>query len=362
MKSILVVGAGFSGATSARILADKGYKVTIIDKRSHLCGSAHDYVDELGILVHTHGVHAFHTNSKKVFEFLSRFTEWKFYEHRAKIVVDGKTYPMPVNRETINGLHGTNYDEEGTKALLERVKIKSTGVKNAEQHVLNEVGELICDKIYRPYSEKQWEVPLNELYSSVCARMKNRTNDDDRYFEDTYQFIPAISYEHLFTNMLDHKNITIKLNTDFFTIDKSEFDNIVYTGPVDQFFEYKYGKLPYKSIEYKIEQFPNHDWLYPATVVNYPSKDYEYTRITEFKHMTTHEAKGTTIMYEIPLPNGTGEPYYPILTKENDELHQKYKTLINETPNVTFVGRLAEYRYYNMDQAIASAMKAMENY
>lgn len=354
---VLVVGAGFAGAVSARVLAEKGRKITVIDKRSHIGGNAYDKYDENGILIHPYGPHIFHTNSKKIIEWLSQFTEWRFYEHRVLASVENKLLPIPINRKTINELYGKDLDEQGVAEWLEKVREPKEKILTSEDVVLNSVGRDLCDKFFRGYTKKQWGLDLSQLSAGVAARIPTRTNDDDRYFTDTYQFMPAEGYTAMFQRMLDHPNIDVKLETDYFKIRNGiEASHTVYTGPIDKFFDCCYGYLPYRSLRFEHQYLVDTDKFQEVGTVNYPN-DFEFTRITEFKHLTGQINKGTSIVKEYPEANG--EPYYPIPRAENQALFDKYNDLADKLDNVTFVGRLAQYRYFNMDQVVASVLKTI---
>lgn len=356
---ILVVGAGFAGSTCARELADQGFEVIVIDKRPHIGGNAFDEYDSHGVLIHRYGPHLFHTNAKRIFDWLSRFTEWHNYEHRVRAYINGQLLPIPINRTTLNQLYRLNLDEDGVREFLERAREPRQQIKNSEDVVLNSVGRDMCEKFFRNYTRKQWGWDLSELSAGVAARIPTRTNDDDRYFTDTYQAMPLNGYTAMFHSILDHPNITVDLNTDFDKI-RSEVNPIhtIYTGPIDAYFGYRFGKLPYRSLIFEHEHLSHSSWYQPVGTINYPN-DYEFTRITEFKHATGQKHPGTSIVREYPKP--TGDPYYPIPRPENERLYQRYKSLLDSEPDVTFVGRLAQYRYYNMDQVIAAALKSIAN-
>ncbi len=355
---ILVVGAGFAGAVTARELADAGYQVIVIDKRPHIAGNAYDEYDDYGVLIHRYGPHIFHTNSEKVFQWLSRFTEWRAYEHRVLAQVDGQLLPIPINRTTINQLYGLKLDEDGVAEFLEKVRIPREIVKTSEDMVLNSVGEDLCNKFFRGYTRKQWGLDLSELSAGVAARIPTRTNNDDRYFTDQFQYMPRNGYTYMFHNILDHSNIKVITSMDYQTYldQKAEPIHTVYTGPIDEFFDYRYGKLPYRSLYFEHEHLPNRDWYQTVGTVNYPN-DHDYTRITEFKHLTGQYHIGTSIVRE--YPQAKGDPYYPVPKPENEERYQRYKALAEGESDVTFVGRLAQYRYYNMDQVVAAALKSV---
>ena len=353
----LVVGAGFAGSVSAQQLAERGHSVLVIDKRSHIGGNAFDKKDEHGILIHPYGPHIFHTNSKAIFEYLSRFTFWRFYEHRVLAQVEGKLYPIPINRTTINALYGLDLDEAGVEEYLNSKKIPCEAIKTSEDVVLSSVGSDLCDKFFRGYTRKQWGLDLSDLSAGVAARIPTRTNDDDRYFSDTFQFMPADGYTAMFELMLDSPNIEVRLETDFNDIrNEVEIGHTIYTGPVDAFFDYAFGKLPYRSLSFQHDHIADKEWTQDVGTVNYPN-DHEYTRITEFKHLTGQSHSGTSLVAE--YPQAEGDPYYPIPRPENEALFKKYDQMARETKNVTFVGRLAQYRYYNMDQVVGAALASV---
>lgn len=357
MTSFLIVGAGFAGSVCARVLADAGCRVHVIDKRAHIGGNAYDCLDKHGVLIHPYGPHIFHTNSKRILEFLSRFTHWRFYEHRVLAEVDDQHYPIPINRTTLNRLYGLQLDESQAQAYLEAVREDKKEIKTSEDVVLNSVGRDLCNKFYRGYTRKQWGMELSDLAASVAARIPTRTNDDDRYFSDTYQLIPAHGYSAMFSRMLEHPNITVSLNENFGDAQRaSARGHIIYTGPIDAFYGHRFGKLPYRSLRFEHQHLPISTYQSVGTI-NYPN-DHEYTRITEFKHITGQQHPGTSIVRE--YPQAQGEPYYPIPRPLNEELFKKYAALADRELNVTFVGRLAQYRYYNMDQVVAAAIAQSE--
>ncbi|KKB61945.1 UDP-galactopyranose mutase [Robbsia andropogonis] len=351
---LLIVGAGFSGSVIARELADAGKTVCVIDKREHIGGNAFDSYDQNGILVHNYGPHIFHANSEKIVRWLSKFTNWRFYEHRVLAVVDGGYYPIPINKTTINQLYGLDLDESGVAAYLESVRIPKETLSSSEDVVLNSVGPDLANKFFRGYTKKQWGLDLAELSAGVAARIPTRSNDDDRYFKDSYQLMPVDGYTRMFERMLDHRNIQFFGGLDFSDV-KNEFsyETLVYSGPIDEYYEFIYGKLPYRSLRFEHQHRSDVDQHQLVGTINYPN-DYDYTRITEFKHLTGQEIKGTSIVVE--YPQSEGDPYYPIPRKKNEELFQKYKALSEADENVFFIGRLGQYRYYNMDQVVGAAL------
>ncbi len=352
----LVVGCGFSGSTIAERLSSKGKKVLMIDKRNHIGGNAYDEYNEIGVLIHKYGPHIFHTNSKIVFDYLSQFTEWIKYEHKVVAFVDGKYVPVPVNRNTINIIYGLDLKtDESVANYLDKERVNLTEIKNAKDNVISKIGIDLYKKIFEGYTKKQWGVDPEELSPEITKRIPVRTNNDDRYFTDIYQYMPKNGYTELIKNMLSNKNIQLVLNTDFKKLDKNiEYDNLVYTGPIDYFFDYKFGRLKYRSLRFEFENFENvHHQKYPT--INYPSKEVKYTRSTEITYITSQRLDKTTIIKE--YPSNRGEEFYPVLTENDQKLYQKYKNEANKLQNVFFVGRLADFKYYNMDQAVAAALE-----
>lgn len=354
MFDYLIVGAGFAGSVLAERLAQGSKKkVLLCDKRPHIGGNAYDHYNEAGILVHKYGPHIFHTNSREVFEYLGRFTGWRPYQHRVRASVDGQIVPIPINLDTINTLYGLNLTSFEVEKFFKSVAEPCEQLRTSEDVVVSKVGRELYEKFFRNYTRKQWGLDPSELDASVTSRVPTRTNRDDRYFTDTYQAMPLHGYTRMFEKMLDHPNIKVLLNCDYREIQKDiPFREMIYTGPVDAFFDYRYGQLPYRSLEFKHE---THDTpvFQEAPVVNYPN-DHLYTRVTEFKYLTGQEHGKTSIVYE--FPQAEGDAYYPVPRKENADLYTKYKALADTTPNVHFVGRLATYKYYNMDQIVAQAL------
>jgi UDP-galactopyranose mutase len=350
---VLIVGAGFSGSVAARRLAEAGRKVLVIDRRSHVAGNAFDEIDASGLLVHRYGPHLFHTNSLPVFEFLSRFTDWHSYEHRVLAQVDGKLLPLPINQDTINRLYGLNLSETEVAEFFERVRERRDPVRTSEDAVLNSVGRELCEKFFRGYTRKQWGLDLSELDAGVASRIPTRTNRDDRYFTDEYQGLPRDGYTRMFERMLDHPNIRIELETEFSEALGNAAKVVLYTGPIDEYFGFRFGKLPYRSLRFEHEHLAGVERFQPVGTVNYPN-DHSFTRITEFKHLTGQKCTGTSIVREYPCAEG--DPYYPVPRPQNRILLKQYEDLAASQKNYIFVGRLAQYRYYNMDQAAAAAL------
>jgi len=354
MYDALIVGAGFSGATVAEQFARAGKKVLVIDRREHLAGNAYDSYDSNGVLTHVYGPHIFHTNSERVFKYLSCFTQWTAYEHRVRAVVDGRQYPIPVNRTTINKLYGLNLDEEGVKAYLQQVREPIDQISSSEDLVLNTLGRDLFNKFYRNYTLKQWGIEAGELKASVAARLAFRCNDDDRYFTDTFQYMPSKGYTQLITSMLDNKNIDVELGQNYQSVHGRKLaKRTIFTGPVDEYFGYCFGRLPYRSLVFKHVHHPEQNQFQAVATLNYPN-DHAYTRITEFKHLTGQSIAGTSVAYEYPTDKG--DPFYPIPTDANQLLYKQYNALAEREKDVFFIGRLAQYRYYNMDQAVGAAL------
>jgi UDP-galactopyranose mutase len=351
----LIVGAGFAGSVLAERLArGSGKNVLLIDKRNHIAGNAYDHHDDSGLLVHKYGPHIFHTNSREVFAYLSRFTKWRPYEHRVLASIDGQLLPMPINLDTINKLYGLNLSSFDLEEFFASVAEPIEKIVTSEDVVVSKVGRELYEKFFRNYTRKQWDLDPSELDASVTSRVPIRHNRDDRYFSDVYQSMPLHGFTRMFENLLDHPKIRVMLNTDYQdVVDYISYQNLIYTGPVDEYFNYRYGKLPYRSIKFQFETL-DEEKHQPVAVVNYPN-EHAYTRVTEFKHLTGQTHHQTSVVYEYPCAEG--DPYYPIPRKENAEQYQKYKKLAESTPGVTFAGRLGTYRYYNMDQVTAQALQ-----
>lgn len=354
MFDYLVVGAGFAGATLAERLATQCDKrVLVVEQRPHIGGNAYDYYNEAGLLIHRYGPHIFHTNAKRVFDYLSDFTEWRPYEHRVRASVDGQIVPIPINLDTINRLYGLNLNAFEVEEFFQKVAEPRTEIRTSEDVVVSRVGQELYRKFFRGYTRKQWDLDPADLDASVIARVPIRTNRDDRYFTDTYQAMPLHGYTRMFERMLAHPNIKIMLNTDYREIQGFiPYREMIYTGPIDEFFDLCYGKLPYRSLRFRHEII-DAAWYQEAPVINYPN-EHPYTRVTEFKYLTGQRHPKTAIVSEYSCAEG--DPYYPIPRPENAALYRKYQALAECTPGVYFVGRLATYKYYNMDQVTAQAL------
>jgi UDP-galactopyranose mutase len=350
----LVVGAGFAGCVVAeRLAVTRGCKVLLVDKRNHIGGNAYDHYDDDGILVHRYGPHIFHTSSRDVFHYLGQFTQWRSYQHRVLASVDGQLVPIPINLDTINTLQNAHMSSAELGKYFQAIGEKPSEIRTSEDVIVARVGRELYEKFFKGYTRKQWGLDPSELDAAVTARIPVRTNRDDRYFTDSYQAMPRHGYTRMFERMLDHPNIHVLLNTDYRAIQPYvTYRQMVYSGPIDAFFDYRFGRLPYRSLQFRFETY-NRAVYQPAPVINYPN-DFEYTRVTEFKYLTGQEHPKTTVVYE--YPQAEGDPYYPVPRPESADLYRKYEELARKTEGVHFVGRLATYKYYNMDQVVAQAL------
>ncbi|MGN0506728.1 MAG: UDP-galactopyranose mutase [Lachnospiraceae bacterium] len=354
----VVVGAGIAGLTVAERIANVlGKKVLVIEKRSHIGGNIYDSYNEDGILIHNYGPHIFHTNDKEVYDYLSQFTKWNDFWHRVLTCVDGNLIPMPITLETINALYHTDFTPEEMEVFLKEKAVDIPEIKTSKDVALSKVGEEIYAKFFENYTKKQWGLDPALIDTSVISRIPVRYNRDTRYFTDKYQGMPKYGYTKMCEAMTANPNIKLLLNTDYKeVIDDIEYDTLIYTGPTDYFYDYKYGKMAYRSLEFVFETHDVEEYQ-PAPVVNYPN-DYDFTRITEFKKLTGQKHAKTTILKE--FPKSEGEPYYPFPTGEYKEQFAKYQEEMKKETNVFFLGRLAEYRYYNMDAVVRSALNLFE--
>ena len=354
----LVVGAGFAGATVAeRLASELDARVLVVDSRAHVAGNAFDPLDAAGIRIHRYGPHIFHTSSERVVAYLSRFTAWRPYEHRVVADIAGMIVPLPISGATIQALYGLDLSEEGVERFFAERRIPVKKIRNSEDAIVSKIGRELYEQLFRGYTRKQWGRDPSELDATVCGRIPIRSNRDDRYFTDRFQAMPRDGYAALFERMLDQPRIDLALGTTFAeAADRVRFNHLIYTGPIDEYFERIYGALPYRSLRFEFETY-DVARLQPVAVVNYPG-DEPYTRITEFKHLTGQTHAKTTVARE--YPSALGDPYYPIPAPENKALHAKYAARAAAERHVSFVGRLAEYRYYNMDQVVASALATFE--
>ncbi|KYD26379.1 UDP-galactopyranose mutase [Geobacillus stearothermophilus] len=374
----IIIGAGFAGSVLAeRIATQLNKKVLMIEKRNHVGGNAYDSYDSQGVLIHNYGPHIFHTKIKKVWDYLSNFTDWYLYHHKVLGVIDGQKVPIPFNLNSINQLFPKNLAERLEKKLIENFgynkKVPILKLREVEDTDLKFLADYIYEKVFLGYTTKQWGVTPEELDPSVTGRVPVYISRDDRYFQDPYQGMPKEGYTKLFERMLDHENIKILLNTDYKEVLQFNFETgeaslfgqkfggkIIYTGPIDYFFDYKFGQLPYRSLNFVFEQF-NQKQVQEVGTVNYPN-DYNFTRITEFKHLTNQSSDKTTTVKEFSQEYIPGEniPYYPIKNENNLELYRQYKEEARKYDNLIFIGRLAEYQYYDMDMVVAKALRLFE--
>ncbi len=358
MFDALIVGAGFAGCVLAERLArGSGKKVLLCDRRNHVGGNAYDHYDDHGILVHRYGPHIFHTNSREVFEYLGRFTEWRQYEHRVRASVDGQLVPIPINLDTINQLYGLKLNAKEMEAFLASMAEQKERILTREDMVVSKVGRDLYNKFFRGYTRKQWGLDPSELDASVTARVPTRTNRDDRYFTDTYQAMPRHGYTRMFEAMLAHPNIHVMTGTDYRdVVGVVPWKHLVYTGPVDAFFDHRHGRLPYRSLQFEhvtVAVPPGREFVQPVGTVNHPN-DHAFTRVTEFRHLTGQRHEASSLVYE--YPRADGDPYYPVPRAENTALYRRYEAEAELLTDVTFIGRLASYKYYNMDQVVAQAL------
>ncbi len=355
----LIVGAGFAGSVMAeRLAAQYGQRVLLVDRRSHIAGNAYDEYNADGILIHRYGPHIFHTNAQRVVDYLSRFTAWRPYRHRVLASVDGMLVPVPINLTTLNRLYSLDLSPEEAEAFLAARAEPIANVRTSEDVVVGKVGRELYEKFFRGYTRKQWGMDPSELDRSVTSRVPVRTTAEDGYFNDEFQCMPLEGYTRMFEKMLAHPNIKVMLNTDFKEIRAEvSFRKLIYTGPIDEYFDHCLGKLPYRSLAFRHETL-DQERFQSLAVVNYPSEDVRHTRITEYKYLTGQQHAKTSITYE--YPSDEGDPYYPIPRPANAELFKRYEALAEAHPEVTFAGRLGSYRYYNMDQVVAQALSLVE--
>ena len=351
----LIVGAGFSGSVLAERLASSGKRILLCDRRPHIAGNTFDLRNEAGILIHKYGPHIFHTNSEEVFAYLSRFTRWRPYEHRVLASAAGKLLPIPINRTTLNGLYGLDLKGEADAGEFLASRAEPVAdIRTSRDVVISQVGTDLYRTFFEGYTRKQWGLDPSQLDKSVTARIPTRTSTDDRYFLDTYQAMPADGFTRLFENMLDHENIRIELGVDHRELNSERLARrTIFTGPIDAYFDQRFGALPYRSLDFRHETL-DQEQFQSVAVVNYPSEDVPYTRITEYKHLTGQSHAKTSISYE--YARADGEPYYPIPRPENQALYKQYEALAAAQDDVIFVGRLGTYKYYNMDQVVGQAL------
>ena len=361
---ILIIGAGISGSVLAERYANSGKKVLVLEKRDHIAGNCYDYIDQNGILVSKYGAHLFHTNFEEVWEYVNRFSKWYSWEHKVLAKVDGQLVNIPINITTVNQIFGLNIqNEEEMKGWLEANRVQIENPSNGKEAVISKVGTVLYEKMFRHYTKKQWDKYPEELDASVLNRIPVRTNTDERYFSDKYQALPLGGYTQLFENLLNHPNIEVRLNTDYFDVKETigGFEQIFYTGPIDRFFSFKHSleqQLEYRSINFVSETIDK-EFFQENSVVNYPGMEVAFTRIIEYKHFGNQKSEKTTIVKEYTTDEG--EPYYPVLNDKNRAIYNKYKLEAEKHPQIHFVGRLANYKYFNMDEAFKNALDLFES-
>ncbi|MFN3723316.1 MAG: UDP-galactopyranose mutase [Paracoccaceae bacterium] len=354
----MIVGAGFAGSVLAeRLASQRNETVLVMDTRNHIGGNAFDYHDDAGILVHRYGPHIFHTNSTAVIDYLSLFTDWRPYEHRVLAQVDGMLLPIPINLDTVNRLYGLDLDSSGMEAFLAARRETIADIQTSEDVVVSTVGRDLYEKFFKGYTRKQWGLDPSQLSRIVTARIPTRTNRDDRYFTDTFQNMPANGYTAMFANLLDHPNIRVELGQTWTPArDQPRAKRLIFTGPIDEYFGRRFGALPYRSLRF-VHETRDVEWAQPVAVINYPQTE-EFTRITEYKHLTGQTHAKTSLTYEYPTDEG--DPYYPIPRPENQALFKQYRTAAEGLRDVWFVGRLGAYQYLNMDQVVGQALATFE--
>ena len=366
-RDILIVGCGLSGVVIAEKFASVlNKKVLIIDKRDHIGGNCYDYYDtQTNILINKYGAHLFHTNSERVWEYVNSFDKWIRWDHEVYSMVENKLVNIPVNINTVNKLCGQNIkNSEEMDQWLHENQVKYDTITNSEEMAKSRVGNTLYEKMIKNYTYKQWEKYPHELDASVLARIPIRNNFDNRYFDDKYQALPEKGYTHFIEKILDNKNIEVMTSTDYFDLDdtmKSNFETVIYTGPIDQYYGNKeLEKLEYRSIDFQIERHLHTNYYQPNSVVNYPELDVPFTRIVEYKHFLNQKSDHTVIVKEVTTDHG--EPYYPVPNSKNLKLYEEYKKFTLEDKNVHFLGRLANYKYFNMDTAILNALEYFDNH
>ncbi len=379
MFDYIIVGAGFAGSVIAERIAtqQKNKKILIIEQRQHIGGNCYDYKDENGIIIHKYGPHLFHTNNKAVFQYLSKFTEWDIYNHKVLAVVDGTAVTIPFNLNTLKQVFPTkvaqNIEDELLAEFDYNSKIPILELMKSDNKDLKFLAEFIYEKIFVNYTAKQWEMKPEDIDSAVTARVPVFIGRDDRYFNDSYQAVPKNGYTKIFENMLNHPNIKLMLNTDFHEVIKINDDKsieafgqkfngtLIFSGKIDDLFDFKFGELTYRSIKLKFETIDKPQYQ-SVTTINYPN-DYDFTRITEFKHIHPSDSKKTTILKEYPLAHKHGEntPYYPFFVDETRKAYEQYAAYAKDFKNIILVGRLAEYKYYDMDDMVERALQVFDD-
>lgn len=371
----LIVGAGFSGLVTAERLTNAGFRCVVIDQRDHLGGNAYDCYDEAGVLIHPYGPHYFRTNSQRIIDYLSRFTEWHPVNYEIKSFTRDQYWSFPINLNTFEEWLGRSSTEEEWSAWLEETKVAIDHPQNSEEVIVSQVGWELYRTFFEPYTLKQWKLHPRELQASVCGRIPIRLNRDNRYVTDTFQALPANGYTAMFQSMVDQSpGIEVKLSTSCAEAQKQySYKHLIFTGPIDAYFDHCFGALPYRSLRFERESYQASEltareeisgkkghWQ-PAMQVNYPDLDVPYTRTVEIKHATGQKIAATTVIREFPDDwSPSKEPFYPIPTNESSELYARYRALADQEQHVSFIGRLGTYRYYNMDQVTGMALTEAE--
>jgi UDP-galactopyranose mutase len=355
----LIVGAGFAGSVLAeRLSRVRGERVLIVDRRDHIGGNAFDYYNSDGLLIHRYGPHIFHTNAERIFIYLSQFTDWRPYEHRVLADINGQLLPIPINLDTVNKLYGLSLTSDELEAFFQSRAETVDPIRTSEDVVVSRVGRDLYEKFFRGYTRKQWGLDPSELDRSVTARVPVRTNRDDRYFTDKFQAMPKNGYSAMFRRMLQDRKIQVLLQADYREVRSViAHRRVIFTGPIDEYFSYRYGRLPYRSLRFE-HVTERQSKFQPVGTVNYPL-DHDYTRITEYKHLTGQHHPWTALTYEYPTDQG--DPYYPVPRAENQALYKTYESMARAVDDVWFVGRLATYRYYNMDQVVGQALATFDD-
>lgn len=359
----LVVGCGFSGASIARKLAeDLQQDVIVIDSKEHIGGNSYDYIDHNGICIHKYGTHIFHTNNTEVWHFLSRFTAWHPYMHEVKGLVDGQEVPIPFNLNSIRQVFPDSIAQKLEEKLIDKfgfnVKVPILELRRSEDKQLEFLADYVYEKIFLEYTLKQWHLKPEELDPAVTGRVPVYISRDNRYFQDKYQGIPRHGYTALIQNMLDHPRIKVLLNTPYSAVKNDiAYQNLFYSGPIDEFFEYKYGELPYRSLEFDFVEY-DREYFQANSVINYPC-NYDFTRIGEYKYFLKDQSPRTVVSFEYPADfiRNHNDRYYPIVKPENLKLYQRYTQDAEALSNVWFLGRLGEYKYYDMDKAVYRSLE-----
>lgn len=357
----LIVGAGFAGSVLAeRLASQRGARCLVVDRRDHIGGNAFDKLDAAGVLIHPYGPHYFRTNSDRVIAYLSQFTEWHHVDYKVLSFTHGKHWQFPINLNTFEQFVGHPSTPEEMAATLEKWRVPVESPRNSEEVIISQVGRPLYEMFFRNYTRKQWRRDPSELDPSVCGRIPVRTNRDDRFCDEKFQALPKDGYAAMFAKMLAHPNIEVRLKTDYREARHAvQFRHLIYTGPVDEYFDRCFGALPYRSLRFEAETLPV-EFAQPAMQVNFPN-DHDYTRVVEIKHATGQKLPHTTIVREYPQDYATGlEPYYPIPAPDARAQYARYAERAAAEKGVTFVGRLATYRYYNMDQVVASALATFD--